>query len=101
MSAETITRTCPDWCGDDEGHDWAHGSLVGIIGRLAVTRVLAHRADRDPISKLWPFEAVEIATEDEHGDTEQRIVCTPAEARSLAAALVRTADLIELVRGSA
>ncbi len=95
VSAQPITRRCPVWCGDGEGHDWAHATHVSCIGLMTVSRVLAHQADRDPIGKLWPDEGIELTLEDGHGDTTQRLVCSPAEARSVAAALVRVADLIE------
>ncbi len=95
MSTETTVRTCPDWCHDDAGHDWAHTTHVGIIGLMVVSRVQAHQTDRDPVGRLWPNECVVVDGEDAHGDSDQRIVCTPGEARSLAAALIRTADLIE------
>lgn len=95
MSAELVTSRCPHWCRDDVGHEWAHTTAIGIIGLMSVSRVRAHQKDSDPLGKLWPHEAVEVSVEDEHGDSEQRIVCTPEQARSLAAALTRTADLME------
>jgi hypothetical protein len=100
MTTTTVptTTTCPAWCREDAEHEHAHEAAVSLIdrGRLAVSLIQGRRFDRDDLGLVHPPELVELSSEDPRGgDKAQLLVCSPEEARSLAAAMIRAADTIE------